>query len=131
MTLSDQPAVSIVLPTLNERDFVHDCLASLVAQDYERLVEILVVDCGWTDGTSELAAAFGEPVTVVHNPRVTAAAALNTGVQAAKGQVICRADAHTIYAPDYVRRCVEALPRTGAANVEGRMRPVGRNACDR
>jgi glycosyltransferase involved in cell wall biosynthesis len=131
MTRSAKPTVSIVLPTLNEREFIYDCLASLVDQDYAKVVEILVVDGGSTDGTLELAATFKEPVTVVHNPRVTAAAAMNTGVHAAVGDIICRADAHAVYSPDYVRRCVEALRRTGAANVGGRMRAVGRNAFGR
>ena len=39
--------------------------------------------------------------------------------------IICRADAHTLYSPDYVRRCVEVLEETGAENVGGLMRPVG------
>jgi GT2 family glycosyltransferase len=43
----------------------------------------------------------------------------------ARGDVIVRVDGHTIIEPDYVRQCVEALQRTGAENVGGRMDPVG------
>jgi hypothetical protein len=39
--------------------------------------------------------------------------------------VVCRADAHTLYARDYVSRCVAVLLETGADNVGGRMVPVG------
>jgi glycosyltransferase involved in cell wall biosynthesis len=117
--------VSVILPTLNERAFIRDCLDSLVAQDFTDVLEILVVDGGSTDGTRDIVACFGAPVRIVDNPRVTAAAALNIGLAEAKGVIVVRADAHTLYARDYVRRCVEVLEETGAANVGGRMRPVG------
>ena len=121
------PTISILLPTLNERAYITDCLASLRAQDAAEVIEILVIDGGSTDGTRDLVEAAGAPVRLVDNPRVTAAAAMNVGIAAAEGEVVCRADAHTVYAPDYVRRCVEVLAETGAANVGGRMQAVGEN----
>ena len=50
---------------------------------------------------------------------------MNVGIEVAKGQIICRADAHTLYTPDYVRRCVMTLLETGAENVGGPMHAVG------
>jgi hypothetical protein len=46
-------------------------------------------------------------------------------VAEATGDVILRADAHTVYACDYVRSCVDVLLETGADNVGGPMRPAG------
>src|SRR5439155_26975081 len=123
--------VSVVLPTLNERRFVRDCLDWLMAQDSDDLVEILVVDGGVSDGTRAIVEAIGDPVRLVDNPGITAAAAMNVGMAEAKGDVIVRADAHTLYAPDYVRRCVEVLAETDAAVVGGTMRPVGTTNCGR
>ena len=120
-----RPTVSILLPTLNERAYIRDCLDSLVAQDYSAVHEILVIDGGSSDGTRAVAACAGPLVRLVENVRVTAAAAMNIGIAEAKGEVIVRADAHTLYAPDYVRRCVEVLVETGAQNVGGLMRPEG------
>jgi cellulose synthase/poly-beta-1,6-N-acetylglucosamine synthase-like glycosyltransferase len=126
------PTVSIVLPTLNERGYLRDCLDSLVAQDYEQVIEVLVVDGGSSDGTRALAEAVGARaeavgpvVRVLDNPKVSAAAALNVGWRAAAGEIVVRADAHALYAPDYVRRCVAVLLETGADNVGGAMRAVG------
>lgn len=124
------PTVTVVLPTLQERAHVRDCLDSLLAQDLAPL-EILVVDGGSTDGTADIARALGPPVRVLHNPKVTAAAAMNLGLAEAKGDVVVRADAHALYATDYVRRCVEVLEETGADNVGGPMRPVGTTAFGR
>lgn len=119
------PTVSILLPTLNERAHLRDCLDALLAQDYQRTIELLVIDGGSSDGTVDIAVRRGGAVRVLDNPRVTAAAAMNIGIAAATGEVIVRADAHSLYATDYVRRCVEVLLETGAQNVGGLMRPVG------
>ncbi len=122
--------VSVVLPTLNEQGYLRDCLDSLLAQDAPGISEILVVDGGSTDDTREIARRFGEEhaggpvVRVIDNPGVTAAAAMNLGLAEAENDVIVRADAHTLYATDYVSRSVESL-EAGADWVGGTMRPVG------
>jgi len=129
MTTYGNP-VSIVIPTLNERRCIRDCIASLLAQDYPEIAEILVVDGGSTDGTTEVAAAM-DKVRVVHNPGVTAASAMNLGMHAAAHDLIVRIDAHSLYEPDYVSRSVKALDGSGAAMVGGPMRPVGSTAFGR
>ena len=119
------PSVSVVLPTLNERHFIRDCLDSLLVQDYPAILELLVIDGGSTDGTRGIVGDAPQPVRLVDNPNVTAAAAMNVGLGEAKGELVVRADAHTLYTTAYVRRCVEVLLETGADNVGGRMRAVG------
>ena len=53
------PHVSVVLPTLNERAYIRDCLDSLLVQTYPGLDEILVVDGGSTDGTRDAGRGHG------------------------------------------------------------------------
>ena len=118
------PSVSVLLPTLNERAFIRDCLDSLLAQDYPNLIEILVLDGGSTDGTVDVVADEGGIVYGIPNEGITAAAAMNVGIGAARGEIVVRADAHTLYARDYVSRCVDALG-AGPAVVGGPMRAVG------
>ncbi len=122
-----QPSVSIILPTLNERPFIRDCLDSLLNQDYRAIAAILVVDGGSSDGTRAIAAQSGHPVRVVDNPGVTAAAAMNVGLAASPTDLVVRADAHTLYERDYVSRSVETHLASGADWVGGPMRAVGRN----
>lgn len=117
--------VSILLPTFQERGHIRDCLDSLTGQDDDRILEILVLDGGSTDGTRDLVERYGGMVRLVDNPRGSAAGAMNVGLDAAAGPIIVRADAHTLYAPDYVRRCVDLLVESDAANVGGPMRAVG------
>lgn len=125
------PSVTLVMPMRNEADFVGECLDSLLLQDYPNICEILVADGRSTDATAEIAAQWGDPVRVVDNPGVTRASALNVGLAAAHGEILVCVDAHTEYADDYVRRCVEVLIDSGADNVGGRMRPVGTTAFGR
>lgn len=66
------------------------------------------------------------PVRVVSNPVGTTSAALNLAIAAAAGSVIVRVDAQARLPADYVERAVATLERSGAANVGGVQRPVGR-----
>ncbi len=119
------PPVTVVLPTLNERSAIVDCLDSLSAQTYPNIAEVLVVDGGSTDGTRSIVERRKGNVRLVDNPGRTAANAMNNGLAAANTDVIVRVDAHTHYAPDYVAASVEALHESGADWVGGPMRPVG------
>ena len=47
---SSGPLISIVTPVLNDREHIGACIASVLAQDYDR-TEHIVVDGGSTDGT--------------------------------------------------------------------------------
>ncbi len=129
--IAEEPTVTVVVPTLDERRFIRDLLDSLDRQDYGNVVQVLVVDGGSTDGTREIVERHGGTVALVDNPGVTAASAMNIGITRARGEVIVRFDAHAQYAADYISRCVQVLGETGAVNVGGPMRPVGTNAFGR
>ncbi len=124
----DWPFVSVILPVRNEDRHIQSTLAALLAGDYppDRL-EVLVIDGASTDATRALAqavAARDSRVRVLDNPAGRTPVGLNLGLAAARGAVIVRMDGHTLPAADYVRACVQALDRSGAWAVGGRM--VGR-----
>ena len=130
-----QPRVTIAMPAYNEERYIEACVASVQAQDYPRnLIEVLVADGRSTDQTREIIArlAAADPrIHLVDNPARLQAAGLGLMVKQATGDVIVRMDVHAEYAPDYVRRCVEALERTGADNVGGAQRAKARTAFQR
>ena len=117
------PLVSIVVPCRDERRSIEACLDSILAADYPAdRMEVLVVDGRSRDGTREVVdryAARDERLRRLDNPERRTPVALNLGVAASRGEVILRMDAHTVYPPDYVRRCVEGLERHDAENVGG------------
>jgi glycosyltransferase involved in cell wall biosynthesis len=112
-----------MIPTLNEERYIGECVRSLLEQDYPAdRMEILVVDGRSDDRTREIVeeiSAASPNVRLVDNPRRITPAALNLAIDAARGEVITRIDAHCRYREDYVRLCVETLLETGADNVGG------------
>src|SRR3954468_22991498 len=126
-----QPRVTIAMPAYNEQRYISACIASVQAQDYPRdLIEILVADGRSTDRTREILAqlsAADPRIRVIDNPARLQAAGLGLLVKQATGDVFVRMDVHCEYAPDYVRKCVETLERTGADNVGGAQRAKARS----
>jgi glycosyltransferase involved in cell wall biosynthesis len=118
--------VSVVVPARDEEDWIVDCLASIVAQDYPHdLLEVIVVVDGMsTDATDVLAKEFLDEcdfarTEVVRNPHGGTPANLNTGLSLARGEVLCRVDARSRIPRGYVRRCVSTLERSDVVVVGG------------
>jgi poly-beta-1,6 N-acetyl-D-glucosamine synthase len=111
-----EPPVSIVVPAYNEAVGIEAAIRSLVASDYPSL-EVVVVDDGSTDATGDIVEALGLPqVRVVRQANAGKAAALNTGVAAARHDVLVLVDGDTVFQPDTVRMIVQQLrdPSIGA-----------------
>jgi len=115
--------VSIVVACRNESKYIQAFVDSLLAQDLAGFDwEIIVADGASDDGTSEILSGFAKRdsrITIISNPSRFVSTGLNAAIQVARGDVILRMDAHTEYAPDYVKRCVATLESSGADNVGG------------
>ena len=119
------PSVSVLIPVRNAEATIGAAIDSVLSQDYEGSVEVIVADGSDTPATSDLVRRRYPTVTLVPNPEQTAGFGLRAAHGAATGEIIVRCDAHSVFPPGYVRRAVSTLQRTGAANVGGRQRPVG------
>lgn len=129
------PLVSIVLPCRNEQGYIQDCLESILNQEPpEGGMEIMVADGMSTDGTRQYLqqqASAHPRLRVLDNPGRIVSTGLNAAIREARGDIIVRMDAHTIYAPDYVRQCLAALNETGADNVGGPMQTTATTYLER
>lgn len=124
------PRVTVAVPVLNEAQHIDACLASIAAQTYPEIVEVLVIDGGSDDETRTLAGAYPK-VRLLANPYRIQAAALNLAVEHGGGEILVRVDGHCRLSPTYVENCVRALRTTGAAMVGGAMHAVGHNWVDK
>jgi succinoglycan biosynthesis protein ExoA len=124
------PFVTIAMPCLNEESYIEDCVRAALAQDYPRdRMEVIVADGGSRDRTRQILqrlCAEDPRLRVIDNPKRIQSAGMNRIIRRSRGDVLVRMDVHADYAPDYVRRCVEVLHRTGAENVGGAARPRAR-----
>lgn len=123
MTSEHSMRISVVVACRNEASHIAPFLESLVRQDFGEMTwEAIIADGESDDGTRELLAGFiarHPQVKVISNPAHIVSTGLNRAIAAAQGEFILRMDAHTRYAADYCRRCVETLQQTGADNVGG------------
>jgi glycosyltransferase involved in cell wall biosynthesis len=92
------PLVSVIVPVFNGEAHLGKAIASIIEQAH-RPIEILVVDDGSTDGSAAIARSFPE-VTYLHQPNAGVAAARNTGLRRARGELIAFLDQDDRWTPD-------------------------------
>jgi GT2 family glycosyltransferase len=93
------PSVSVVVCTHNGAATLHDCLEGIAALEYPDY-EVIVVDDGSTDATAAVAAEYGARVlTTAHRGL---AAARNTGLAAAHGEIVAYIDDDARPDPDWL-----------------------------
>jgi succinoglycan biosynthesis protein ExoA len=85
-------------------------------------VEILIADGMSDDGTREVLEEFERNcpgLRMIDNTQRIVSTGLNSAIREARGEVIVRMDAHTEYAPNYIRTCLQVMKETDADNVGG------------
>ncbi|MCJ7602583.1 MAG: glycosyltransferase [Desulfobulbaceae bacterium] len=91
--------ISVIIPTYNRREFLARAIDSVLNQSC-RDFELIVVDDGSTDDTARCVAAYGEQVRSIHQENRGPAAARNTGIRAAEGELIAFLDSDDRFAPE-------------------------------
>jgi len=129
------PRVSIVIPCYNEQATIGQLLEAIYQQTYPRSeTEVIIADGFSEDGTRDEIRDFQNAhpdldVGIVDNAARSIPSAVNSGVRAARGEVIVRMDAHSQPYPDYVERCLSALEAGLGDNVGGvwEIKPGGKS----
>lgn len=119
------PLVSIVVPCYNEASTIRLLLDAVCSQTFPReQMEVILADGMSEDGTRDQVRAFQQEhpelsIRMVDNPRRIIPAGLNCAIDAARGEMIIRLDAHSMPYPEYVARCLAALQARLGENVGG------------
>lgn len=106
-------SVSVVIPAYNAGHFLPATLRTVFEQTYSPL-EVIVVDDGSEDGTSEVMKEYAGRVTYLRTCRGGQAAATNLGVHAAHGDWIALLDADDLWLPERLERQLAVAARTRA-----------------
>lgn len=123
------PAVSYVMPVLNEQHYVAAAVRSILSQDYPGPAEVVLALGPSTDATNDVVAQLCRADPRIRTVDVSAtviAVGLNRAIRVCRNPVIVRVDAHAELPAGYTRRAVATLLRERAANVGGIMCAVGR-----
>lgn len=132
-------SVSVIIPVFNEEDTITHCIESLMNGDYPlNKLEFIIADGDSTDNTLKNIENFSSEnpdtkIRVINNPYKTQGYGLNIAIQNVNedSEIIIRADAHSIYPPNYVADCAKCLWSSKADNVGGVMVPLGKGYLQR
>jgi len=111
--------VSVLLPCLNEEQGVGVCIKKIQRVFRENLIggEIIVIDNGCTDNTSEIAKSLG--VNVIYEPKKGYGNAYLAGFKEANGDIIIMGDADNSYDFNDIPRFLNEMESSGADLIIG------------
>jgi glycosyltransferase involved in cell wall biosynthesis len=110
-----EPLISIVISAYNAEQTIADTLRSVMAQTWQRK-EIIVVDDGSTDQTSEVLRRYKE-IIVLSTVNQGLSAGVNHAVRHSQGDYIQYLDADDLLAPDKIERQLAALRKRDSRRI--------------
>ena len=131
---SPRREISVILPVRNESQYLEEAVGSILSQDFQGKLEVILAIGPSHDGTEKIAQNLAKKdsrVVIVANPTGRTAAGLNLAVKAAHYSIIIRVDGHSHIPHNYLTLALEILSQTGAVNVGGVMAAVGQNLFER
>lgn len=119
--MQSDPSISIIIPAYNAEATLAECLRAVLDLTLSEPYEVILVDDGSTDATASIARGFAPAVKLLQQAHRGAAAARNTGIAAARGEIILFTDADCEPVPVWGRIMVDAI-RGGADGAKGTYR---------
>ncbi len=108
--------VSAIIPTYNRARTIERAVNSVLGQSWQP-IEVIVVDDGSTDQTTDILARYGDRIRLIRQKNEGPSAARNAGIKAARGQIISFLDSDDSWLPDKVERQVKLLQATESQGV--------------
>jgi len=128
-----EPAVSVIIPVLNEERFLKQSVQAILNQNYSGQFEIILALGPSKDQTNFIAQelAKDQRIKLVENPSGRTASALNNAIKNSNFDIIVRLDGHAIVDSSYIKNAVKTLVESGADNVGGLMKAEGTNSFEK
>ena len=105
------PLVSVIIPTYNRGWIIKEAIDSILAQDYTEF-ELIVVDDGSTDHTSDVLDSYGDDIKVLFQKNKGVSAARNRGIAEASGKFIAFLDSDDLWLPQKLTVQIEFFNQT-------------------
>ena len=113
--LYNKGQISIIVPVYNVRDYLEQCITSLLAQTYSN-IEIILVNDGSTDGSLEVCKRFenNNKIKIINQSNKGLSGARNAGIQNASGEYLGFVDSDDFVDPCMYQFLVEAIEKDQA-----------------
>lgn len=102
--MEPHPKISVIVPVYNVESYLHRCVDSLLAQDYQNL-EIILVDDGSPDGCPQICDAYAKKdhrIRVIHKENGGVSSARNAGLDVMTGKYVTFVDSDDFVHPEYI-----------------------------
>ena len=114
------PHVSVLIDTYNHECFIERAITSVLEQDMPMDgVEILVVDVGQPTIRRKSSAGLSRACVCSKKPNGGQASAFNAGIPECQGEIVAFLDGDDWWAPQKLRRVVEAMEQDPEAGIIG------------
>jgi GT2 family glycosyltransferase len=125
---TDWPRITVVTVSYNQRDYLEQCLRSVLDQRYDNL-EYIVVDACSTDGSIELLKRYEHCFAkLIVEPDEGQSDGLNKGFRRATGDILTWVNSDDMLAPLSLKRVAMAMRATGVDLVAGTCKRIGGGA---
>ena len=108
---------SVIVPAYNSAQTIIGCINALKAQDYGGKFEIIVVDDGSKDSTTQIAKKSG--AKVFSQPNAGPAKARNLGAENAKGEILLFTDADCVPEKNWLQEMLQPFAEKKVSGVQG------------
>src|SRR5262245_22947148 len=102
------PRVSVIIPAYNRADLIGETIESVLNQTFDDF-EIIIVDDGSTDSTSEVVRKFDGPIKYLYQENRGRSCARNRGFEVSVGDYVCFLDSDDVLKPGMLERQVSLL----------------------
>jgi len=109
--IETKPQVSVIIPTYNRAWVIEEAIDSVLAQDYTEF-ELIVVDDGSTDHTSDVLDSYRNVIKVFPQKNKGVSAARNRGIAEASGKFIAFLDSDDLWLPQKLTVQIEFFNQT-------------------
>ncbi len=105
--------ISIIMPSFNHERFIARAIGSVLSQQGDFQLELIVVDGGSTDSTAEILKGYGDAIRWVSEPDDGQADALNKGLAMAGGDIIGWLNSDDVYEAGALSAVVDVFDAEG------------------
>ena len=100
--------ITVIIPTYNYAQYIQQAIDSILNSDFPQdKIEIIVIDDGSQDNTSEIVASYGNRVKYILQENSGKAWATKVGIDNSQGKYVFNLDADDLFLPNKIKEVVE------------------------